>query len=304
VIIQTNKYFSEKSWKTILDNQFSELISKFTFEFVSKSTDLANQIGKYQMCFSINLPGAKLPKTLEFIYIGISDLDFQSIISQGRKLKIITSKGLASKLIAEHTLMTCLSLVRNFPMAIIAQKNRSWSQTWFLDQGIRFVSEYKIGIIGLGANGKEIASLFKSLGCTVFGASRTQRNDVLLDSHYSFEGLDAMYGASDIIIVSLPLRDETKHLISERELKMIGQDSYLINISRGPIINEADLISALSNNTIRGAALDVYDQEPLNRKSKLWKLPNVILTPHIAGNINLIARKIQADFYTRLKDHA
>ena len=102
----------------------------------------------------------------------------------------------------------------------------------------------------------------------------------------------------------MPLNDETHNLIDKKAFICMKNSAILINISRGNIINEGDLIYALKNNLIHFAALDVLKTEPLSRWSRLWKLKNLLITPHIAGNINLISGKIQKDFLKKLKLNA
>jgi phosphoglycerate dehydrogenase-like enzyme len=103
-----------------------------------------------------------------------------------------------------------------------------------------------------------------------------------------------------LLIIALPLNAETANLIGIRELRMLGSDAYLMNISRGNIIVEQDLVKALRSKIIKGAVLDVFAKEPLPGSSPLYKLDNVILTPHISGNINLFVDEIQEDFIKKV----
>lgn len=104
---------------------------------------------------------------------------------------------------------------------------------------------------------------------------------------------------TDILIISLPLTEKTRHIIDAEILALLGKNSYLINVSRGEVINEKDLIKALQKRIIKGAATDVLCKEPLSKRSPFFQLDNIIITPHIAGNINLFVEEIQKDFLNK-----
>lgn len=133
-------------------------------------------------------------------------------------------------------------------------------------KSICFSYRYEYSILCVGNVGKSIAHQFKKIGCYVVGCDKNIQ----------------------------------ENLIGIQDLKMLGSDSYLINISRGNIIVENDLIEALRLKIIKGAVIDVFSKEPLPRSSPLYKLDNVILTPHISGNINLFTDEIQRDFINKV----
>ena len=121
-------------------------------------------------------------------------------------------------------------------------------------------------------------------------------SDDICSAFYLSDQLNEFIDHTDILIVALPLNDSTKHIINKNILKALGSKKYLINVSRGEIIDEVALIDALSTYTIKGAALDVFETEPLSINSGLYKCDNAIITPHIAGNMNLFVKEIQQDF--------
>jgi len=146
------------------------------------------------------------------------------------------------------------------------------------------LSSKTVGILGLGSIGLEVARLAKAFGmrAVVVRVKHTMRSkyaDVILPP----EQLRELLSQSDFVVIALPLTPETRGLIGEVELRAMKPTAYLINVARGGIVAEEALISALSENWIAGAGLDVFATEPLPPDSKLWALANLIITPHIAG---------------------
>jgi D-2-hydroxyacid dehydrogenase (NADP+) len=143
-----------------------------------------------------------------------------------------------------------------------------------------------VGIVGLGSIGQEVARLAKAFGMRVLATRRSARQskcaryvDVLLAP----DQLLQLLSDSDFVVLAIPLTRETKGIIGEAQLRSMKPTAYLINIARGNVIDEEILIRALEERWIAGAGLDVFATEPLPPDSRLWKLPNVILSPHVAG---------------------
>jgi phosphoglycerate dehydrogenase-like enzyme len=141
-----------------------------------------------------------------------------------------------------------------------------------------------VGILGLGVIGSEIAHLSKAFHMKVIAAEIRQRKSTdLIDVFLTPARLPEILSKSDFVVCALPLTKDTFKMIGEAQLKMMKPTAYLINIARGAIVDEEALIQALEENRIAGAGLDVFTQEPLPPSSPLWDMPNVVLTPHIAG---------------------
>jgi phosphoglycerate dehydrogenase-like enzyme len=153
-----------------------------------------------------------------------------------------------------------------------------------------------VGVIGVGSIGQEVARLAKAFRMRVIATRRSPRSrharnvDLLLHPN----GLPQLLEESDFVAICLPLTRETKGLIGEKELAMMKPTACIFNIGRGPIIDEAALVRALESGKIAGAGLDVFSQEPLPPESKLWSLPNVIMSPHVSGG--------QEDYETQAMD--
>jgi len=136
-----------------------------------------------------------------------------------------------------------------------------------------------VAIIGYGSVGAEIAKRLKAFGVNVISVNRQIREDEYLDESILIDDLDAALVKSDIIILTLPLTDETRHLINKDKIRLMKDKTVLINVSRGGLIEETELIEALETGKFLGVALDVFEEEPLN-ESSFWDFENVIITPH------------------------
>lgn len=197
---------------------------------------------------------------------------------------ITNSRGCVAVPIAEHVLTFLLMLAKGAPRLMENKLKRRWERFTTLELRDRVV-----GLIGLGAIGAEIARLAKGIGMKVVATRKSAVSGKpvgvpWVDGQYSVNDLHQMLHDSDFVVIAAPLTTETRGLIGEAELKTMKRTAYLINISRGPIVNEPMLIRALQEGWIAGAGLDVFTTEPLPPNSELWSLPNVILSPHMSGS--------------------
>ena len=164
----------------------------------------------------------------------------------------------------------------------IQQQSREWIQQSSVQSEDR-----TIGIMGLGNIGKSIGDSLVSLDFNVVGWGARPKNSLgEINYYYGQEQLAVFLRQSDILINVLPLSENTKNILTKNELKLLPEGSFIINIGRGGIINESDLLSALDSGHITAAALDVFAQEPLPENNSLWTHPSVYVTPHIAGQSN------------------
>ena len=164
----------------------------------------------------------------------------------------------------------------------IQQQSREWIQQSSVQSEDR-----TIGIMGLGNIGKSIGDSLVNLDFNVVGWGARPKNSLgEINYYYGQEQLAVFLRQSDILINVLPLSENTKNILTKNELKLLPEGSFIINIGRGGIINESDLLSALDSGHITAAALDVFAQEPLPENNSLWTHPSVYVTPHIAGQSN------------------
>ena len=174
-----------------------------------------------------------------------------------------------------------------------------------------------LGIVGYGSIGRELARLADGLGMSVVATRRDLRHPADEGSYmepgvgdplaeiptrlYPPQALASMLAVCDYVALTLPLTGETQHLLDESMLAAMKPGAVLINVSRGAVLDEAALISALAAERIAGAALDVFEEEPLPATSPLWSLDNVIITPHIAGNTRRYHEKAATLFGENLR---
>ncbi len=199
-------------------------------------------------------------------------------------LTFTTVSGLHAVPIAEFVLAYMLMFEKGWPRLWRSQMARVYDRTVIP----RNLAGKTVGIVGMGAIGAECARLSKALGCRVLGMRRSfaaRGPDELADEAVPPGDLDYLLAESDYVVLAVPLTEETRGLIGAAQLRTMGERSYLINIARGEIVDEAALIEALREGVIAGAALDVFEREPLSSESPLWDLDNVILSPHVTGGI-------------------
>lgn len=207
-------------------------------------------------------------------------------IVEAKKRDILVSNApteFSSSSVAEHTISLAFALLRRIVESdqyTRKGKYKGWAPMNFIGDDIHGKT---IGLIGAGQIGVRVASYAKALGLKVIYYDIV-RNSKLDNEHSAeyFNSIEEVLKNSDIVSLHVPLLDSTHHLINEQRLKLMKKTAYLINTSRGPIIDEKALVKALKDKVIAGAGLDVFEFEP-KLSSGLAKLPNVILTPHIAS---------------------
>lgn len=193
-----------------------------------------------------------------------------------RKRNIIVSNaaGYSNHAVAELVIGSTISLYRKLTWSD-SQTRKSATREGFLGSELYGKT---FGIIGLGAIGSQVAQIANALGCKVIAYSRTKKEI----NNVEFSDLESLLKKSDIISIHVPLTKETKHLIGEKELKLLKPSAIVINTARGAIIDNIALSNILKKNTIAGAAIDVYENEPpLDMDYTLFDAPNTILLPHI-----------------------
>lgn len=207
---------------------------------------------------------------------GVENLLIPEIVTA--PILLTNSRGIHGIPMSEHVLAMILAFTRGLTVFARQQQRKEWKRA-----SLEEIHEKTIGIVGLGSIGREIAKRAKTLGMEVIATKREQTAELFVDKLYAPDQLNQLLEVADFVVVTLPLTQETKGLFNLALFKNMKPTAYFINVARGAIVNEADLISALQQGLIRGAALDVFDHEPLPDTSPLWEMPNVLITPHIAA---------------------
>ena len=217
---------------------------------------------------------------------------------------VTTASGIHAVPIGEFVLSLMLMWVRHWPQIIDYQRATTWPDSSGREQlHGRELDGATLGIIGLGAIGRHVARLGRAFGMRIIATRRSASagaSDPDADLLVPSDRLGDLLGVADFVVVSVPATEQTRHLIGADELRMMRRDAFLINISRGSAIDEVALVVALTDGAIGGAGLDVFETEPLPAESPLWRLPNVIVSPHVAGNSNQYSRRFTDLFLENL----
>jgi phosphoglycerate dehydrogenase-like enzyme len=190
--------------------------------------------------------------------------------------------GVFSPSLGEFALAAILYFAKDFRRMIRNQTAGVWEPFDVLP-----ISGQTVGIVGYGDIGRAVATRVRAMGMNVLAVKRhvsTQNSDPLVDQIYPPDRRADMLSRCDYVVVAAPLNAETRGLIGEAEFAAMKPTSAIINVGRGPVIDERAMIRALSENKIKGAALDVFDEEPLPEKHRFYKLENVLLSPHCADH--------------------
>ncbi len=199
------------------------------------------------------------------------------------RILITNAGGVHAIPIGEFVIYLMLSLAKQSARCFVMKQEKTWKRF-----RAAVLHSQTVGIVGLGHIGREVARLAKGFGMRVVATrySATKRGGSRhVDQTYPRDRLPDLLAESDFVVLAVPLTPETKRLIGEAELRAMKPGAYFINVARGEIVDEEALIRALEENRIAGAGLDVFATEPPPPESKIWSLPNVIYSPHIAGEI-------------------
>lgn len=202
-----------------------------------------------------------------------------------RGIRLASASGVNARAVAEHAMALILALARRLPEARDNQKRHFW-RGMIGDLAVR---EDELGgktlvVVGLGAIGGRLAQLAKSFEMRIVALRRDPGAGAgAADLALGMERLGEALPEADFLALACPLTPETEHLIDDAALAQMKPSAFLINVARGRVVHEAALIAALRAGQIAGAALDVTAEEPLPQSSPLWDMPNVLVTPHTAG---------------------
>ena len=197
---------------------------------------------------------------------------------------VLTNSNVYGVTIAEHVVMVTLMLLRRMPEYEEIVRNRSWSN----QLPIRSIRDNEFTILGTGNIGVNVAERMRGMGAAkIIGLSRSGRPHPAFDEVSPIADLDKVLPNTKILVMALPGTAETIHILNRERIALLPKDAYIINVGRGTAVEQEPLIEALNSGRIAGAALDVMDPEPLPADHPLWSAKNLILTPHVSGNMTL-----------------
>jgi len=281
--------FCGSGWKTAAE-RVRKRVSPFEFRMQDMARPLIEQIADVNVIIPTMekitgeiIRSATELKLIQQFGVGLEGVDLKT--AEECNVYVANAAGTNSVTVAESTLLLMLALSRRF------KESQSAFNKGILGHPIGCELMGKnLGIIGFGNTGRELAKRAYCMGMKIYAIKRTSEPDLIRKYNLEFLGtpqdLKILLRESDFLSIHTPLTNETQHLISEVELKQMKRTAFLINVSRGPVIDKAALLKALQKKWIAAVGLDVYWEEPANPNDPLFQFENVVTLPHIAGSSN------------------
>jgi phosphoglycerate dehydrogenase-like enzyme len=264
------------------------------------------------------LPGEELAPDLKWVQFFLAGVDkvIDEPLLHRDNVQVTTLSGANAPQVAEHVLTMMLTLGHNLPDFFFHQSRIEW----MVEKDAKYqpleLRDSTIGIVGYGSVGRQVARLARGFGAAVLATKREVMTPE--DKGYSLEdsgdpqgniftrlyppqALRSMLKECDFVVVTVPLTTETRGMVGVEQLAALKSSAYLIDVSRGGVVDQNALVEALQGNRLAGAALDVFEEEPLPTDHPLWAMTNVIITPHIAGFSVHYKQRANALFIENLK---
>lgn len=223
-------------------------------------------------------PAEGHPRWVHVASAGVDRLLFPALVDSD--VVLTNSRGIFDGAIAEYVLGVVLAFAKDLPDTLRAQRDRRW-----LHRETERIAGRNALVVGTGPIGRSIARLLRAAGMAVTGVGRTaRRDDPDFGVVHSSDDLVHRLGGADFVVLAAPLTEQTRGLIDDKALASMRPTARLINVGRGALLVTDDLVAALRSGAIAGAALDVFDTEPLPVGSPLWSMPNVLVSPHMSGD--------------------
>ena len=229
-------------------------------------------------------------RLIQKIGVGVNTIDLDA--SQARGVAVCNLPGSNSRAVAEHTLALMLAVLRRIvTFDGLLKAGKGWDRPAEIEDGLGEIAGRTVGLIGYGAVPQLLAPILKAMGAEICYANRRQKPGAI-GQHLS---LDALLERADIVSVHLPLLPETRQLLNAEKLQRMRRGAILVNTARGGLVDSAALIDSLRAGHLGGAAIDVFEPEPIAADDPLLTLPNVVLAPHVAWlTQETLARSVDA----------
>lgn len=298
VVFESGPSFDEEAWTAALDEGLPGWRGRVDARFVGNRRSRRSALADADVYVSTWVSSDVLRRAprLSWVHLTLAGAGGDATVPPD--VRFTTAAGVAAAGMAEHALMSMLALARRLPAALDNQRRWSWTQDGILE-GVEGLAGRTAGIVGLGHAGRAIARLAGAVGMNVAGTSRT---GAPVEEVAEIVPLHRLLEVADFLVLAASLNDSTRGLIGAAELKLLGPSSYLVNVARGELVDERALGDALRKGVIAGAAVDVLSKEPPPRRHPLRGAPNLIVTPHVAGNVHWHAREIRSRFVEQLAD--
>ena len=208
---------------------------------------------------------------------GINPLMFPALWDSD--VPITNARGIFDRGIAEYVLGSVLFFAKDFAGNLRYQRQHQWRH-----RDTERIDGRQVLVVGAGSIGGEVSQLLRGAGMQVTGLARSSRDDPRFDRVLANDHLPELLPEADFVVITAPLTEDTRGLFDHKAFAAMKPTSRLINVGRGPIVRTDDLVEALNNGSIAGAALDVFEEEPLPPEHPLWDMPNVMMSAHMAGD--------------------
>ena len=284
-----------EEYKKVLQPKFPEV----SIHAAKKEDEIGDSIEKMDILLTFRISDELIQRASKLQWIQSLATGVDNIInlpSLSKEVVVTSTRGIHGPQMSEMAFLLMLSLNRNFPQMVRNQDHGVWER-W----PTKLLYQKKVGILGMGIIGEEIAKKSKVFGMSVYGIDIIRRKIEALDYFYGPEDILKVAAVVDYFIIVAPYTAQTYQIVNERVLLAMKPTAFLINIGRGELINEEDLIRALKSEKIAGAALDVFCQEPLPSEHPFWKMKNVIVTPHVGGMSDIYMEQALTIFEENLR---
>ncbi len=237
---------------------------------------LYSGLGGYTIPFKEVWPYIRGSKWIHSLSAGVEKFLIPDFIASA--VPLTNARGVFKRSLAEFAVLGILYFYKRVRRLVESQQQHKWD-----DFTVDWLPGKVMGVVGFGEIGRECATLAKAMGMKIYATRRKPElsaGDALADRVFPTSELHAMLRESDVVLAAAPLTDETRHMLGDAEFSSMKASAIVINVGRGPVIDEAALIRALAEKKIGAAALDVFEVEPLAADSPLWGMDNVLISPH------------------------
>jgi phosphoglycerate dehydrogenase-like enzyme len=284
-----------EEYKKALSPKFPEVV----IHAAAQEAEVGKFIEQTDILMTIRISDDLIKKAskLKWIHAITTGVDYIVNLPSLRKEVILTStRGIHGPQVSEMAFLLMLALNRNFPEVVRNQDKGVWER-W---QG-KLLWKKKVGILGVGVIGEEIARKAKAFGMEVFGIDILKRKLDCIDVFYGPEDMVKVAKEVDYLVIVAPNTPETEKIVDTKVLSAMKPTAFLLNLGRGEIVDEEALIRALKSGKIAGAGLDTYLKEPLPKEHPFWGMKNVIVSPHVAGMSDIYVEQALTIFEENLR---
>jgi len=284
-----------EEYRKALEPEFPELVVRAC----KTEQEVGDFIEKAEILLTFGLSDELIRKAVALRWIQALGTGVDSILalpSLQKSVLLTSTRGIHGPQMSEFAMLLMLALTRRFPDTVRNQDKAVWDR-WPAE----LLWQKKVGILGLGTVGEEIARKCKAFGMSVYAVNRSKKQLDVVDRFFGLEGLLTMAREVDYFIIVVPLTPDTRGMVGAEVLSAMKPTAFLLNLARGAVVDEKALIQALESGTIAGAALDVFNEVPLPQSHPFWKMRNVIVTPHVGGTSVSYVRQVLPIFQENLR---